>query len=228
MLKGISEGSDEISEAVVSMITECFVQAVNLKIVNDWIEEPLPELVEKKKIFILNEYVGYNDEELLIILLTELMKKAREEEDNVESTKLRIYSQIVRKILASITIFRFNNYFYKLLRELILFVLERPQSLENDSADQYVVSQLSDSEYPEDIYQDLLAQLLPMADRTPYVVKKKLIFLQGMIIHRSFRLNKVEIPPLMSQNEKVITLDYVITISTIARLMKPEELTAEV
>lgn len=210
------------------MITECFVQAVNLKIVNDWIEEPLPELVQKKKIFILNEYVGYNDEELLIVLLTELMKKAREEEDNVESTKLRIYSQIVRKILASITIFRFNNYFYKLLRELILFVLERPQSLENDSADQYVVSQLSDSEYPEDIYQDLLAQLLPMADRTPYVVKKKLIFLQGMIIHRSFRLNKVEIPPLMSQNEKVITLDYVITISTIARLMKPEELTAEV
>lgn len=210
------------------MITECFVQAVNLKIVNDWIEEPLPELVQKKKIFILNEYVGYNDEELLIVLLTELMKKAREEEDNVESTKLRIYSQIVRKILASITIFRFNNYFYKLLRELILFVLERPQSLENDSADQYVVSQLSDSEYPEDIYQDLLTQLLPMADRTPYVVKKKLIFLQGMIIHRSFRLNKVEIPPLMSQNEKVITLDYVITISTIARLMKPEELTAEV
>lgn len=77
MLKGINEGSDEISEAVVSMITECFVQAVNLKIVNDWIEEPLPELVEKKKIFLLNEYVGYNDEELLIVLLTELMKKAR-------------------------------------------------------------------------------------------------------------------------------------------------------
>lgn len=44
LLKGISEGSDEISEAVVSMITECFVQAVNLKIINDWIEEPLPEL----------------------------------------------------------------------------------------------------------------------------------------------------------------------------------------
>lgn len=44
------------------------------------------------------------------------MKKAREEEENVESTKLRIYSQIVRKILASITIYRFNYYFYKLLR----------------------------------------------------------------------------------------------------------------
>lgn len=98
------------------MITECFVQAVNLKLISNWIEEPLTELVQKKKIYLLNEYVGYNDEELLIVLLTELMKKAREEEDNVESTKLRIYSQIVRKILASITIFRFNHYFYKLLK----------------------------------------------------------------------------------------------------------------
>ena len=30
-----------------------------------------------------------------------------------------------------------------------------------------------------------------MKDRTPYVVKKKLVFLQGLVIHRSFRLNKV-------------------------------------
>jgi len=141
---------------------------------------------------------------------------------------LRIYSQIVRKILASITIYRFNHYFYKLLRELILFVLERPQSLEGDAADQFVVVQLSDSEYPEEIYQDLLKQLLPMADRTPYVVKKKLIFLQGLIIHRSYRLNRVEIPPLLSLNEKLITLDYIITLSTIARLMTAEEISAEV
>lgn len=60
-----------------------------------------------------------------------------------------------------------------------------------------------------------------MADRTPYVVKKKLLFLEGMIIHRSFRLNKVEIPPLLSLNEKYITFDYIATVSTIARLMKP-------
>lgn len=148
LLKGISEGGDEISEAVVSMITECFVQAVNLKLFDEWVQEPKAELVQAKKLYLLNEYVGYNDEELLIVLLTELMKKAREEEEHVESTKLRIYSQIVRKILASITIYRFNNYFYKLLRELILFVLERPQSLEGDAADSYVVVQLSDSEYP--------------------------------------------------------------------------------
>lgn len=38
LLKGISEGGDEISEAVVSMITECFVQAVNLKLLGEWVQ----------------------------------------------------------------------------------------------------------------------------------------------------------------------------------------------
>ena len=52
-----------------------------------------------------------------------MMKKAREEEVSVESQKLRIHSQVVRKILASITIFRFNDYFYRLLKEIIFFVM---------------------------------------------------------------------------------------------------------
>lgn len=105
-------------------------------------------------------------------------------------------------------------------------MLERPQSGEDDTADQYVIIQLCGSEYPEEIYQDLVTQLLPMIDRTPYVIRKKLMFLQGLIIHRSFRLNHVDIPPLLAQNEKIITLDFIITVSTIARLMKSEELTS--
>ena len=36
-----------------------------------------------------------------------------------------------------------------------------------------------------------------MSDSTPYVVKKKLAFIQGMVINRTFRLNKVDIPPLL-------------------------------
>lgn len=54
LLRGISEGSDEISEAVVSMITECFVQAVNLKLMNEWVEEPESELVQSRKLYLLN------------------------------------------------------------------------------------------------------------------------------------------------------------------------------
>lgn len=66
-----------------------------------------------------------------------------------------------------------------------------------------------------------------MSDRTPYVIKKKLLFLQNMVINRSFRLNKVDVPPLLATNEKQLTLDYIITVSTIYRLMKNAELTAE-
>lgn len=157
------------------------------------------------------------------------MKRAREEELSVQAAKLRIHSHIVRKILASIAIYRFNDYFYQLLRDIIVYVMERPQSAsDDDSADVYVITQLCDSEYPEEIYKDLLEQLLPMADRTPYVIKKKLLFLQNMVINRSFRLNKIEIPPLLTTNEKQLTSDYIVTVSAIFRVMKDSELTAEV
>lgn len=56
----------------------------------------------------------------------------------------------MRKILASITIYRFNDYFYKLLKDLIVYVLERPAQTYDDgaNADQLVISQLCGSEYP--------------------------------------------------------------------------------
>ena len=41
IMKGVEEGSDEFSDIVVSMITECFVQAVNLKTFDEWIQEPV-------------------------------------------------------------------------------------------------------------------------------------------------------------------------------------------
>lgn len=81
--------------------------------------------------------------------------------------------------MASITIYRFNSYFYNMLKELVFYVIEQPAPTEEEdaTADLYVISQLCDSEYPEEIYQDVLKQILPMADRTPYVIKKKLMFL---------------------------------------------------
>ena len=38
ILKGIEEGGNEISEAIVSMITECMVQAINLKTLDEWVK----------------------------------------------------------------------------------------------------------------------------------------------------------------------------------------------
>jgi hypothetical protein len=135
----------------------------------------------------------------------------------------------VRKVIASITIYRFNDYFFNLLKDLIVYVLERPAPAQGEedaaAADQYVIAQLCGSEYPEDIYQQLLQVVVPMTDCTPYVVRKKLTFFEGLVIHRSFRLNEVQFPPLLQTNEKIVTLDYITTIATIARLMKAEEMT---
>ena len=122
-----------------------------MKNIADWVQEPLQQLKADEKIFILNENVGYNREKFLIDLLNELIRRAREEEQTVTSSKLKIYCQIIRKILSSITIYRFNSYFYSLLREFIVFVVERPMSMtaDEDNADAYVIAQLCDSEYPE-------------------------------------------------------------------------------
>jgi hypothetical protein len=46
-----------------------------------------------------------------------------------------------------------------------------------------------------------------------------------MVINRSFRLNRIDLPPLLSLNQKQLTLDHIITVSTILRLMKNSELT---
>jgi hypothetical protein len=53
------------------------------------------------------------------------------------------------------------------------------------------------------------------------------VFLRSIVINRSFRLNKVDIPPLLALNEKQITLEYIVTISHILRVMKNNELTDE-
>jgi len=70
--------------------------------------------------------------------------------------------------------------------------------------------------------------LVPMTDRTLFVVKKKLMFIQGMIINRTFRFNKVDLPQLLELNEKQLTLDFIVTLSNMMRLMKNDELTEEV
>jgi len=61
---------------------------------------------------------------------------------------------------------------------------------------------------------------MELQDNTPYAIKKKLVFLQGMVIHRSFRLDRVDLPPLLSRNQKILTLDFIVTVSAMARMMK--------
>ena len=93
----------------------------------------------------MNDNVAFNHEKILIEMLDYLMKKAKEEDEANKASQLKIYSQIVRKILASINIFRFNSYFYSFLKNVLFYVIERPQSSIDDTADLAVTTQLCES-----------------------------------------------------------------------------------
>lgn len=46
-------------------------------------------------------------------------------EKNMEAKNLKIYSKIANKVLSSITVYKFNDSFYNLLKDLITYVVEK-------------------------------------------------------------------------------------------------------
>lgn len=63
-----------------------------------------------------------------------------------------------------------------------------------DLAEDYTIWQLKDSEYPEPIYEILFKHLTALAECTPNVARRKLRYLEGIVINRSFFMNQVTIP----------------------------------
>lgn len=61
----------------------------------------------------------------------------------MESKNLKIYSKIVYQILGSITVFRFNEIFYDILKGMIMYVVNKPS--ETGSNDEEIISHLKDS-----------------------------------------------------------------------------------
>ena len=59
LLQGIEEGSDEVSELIVSMLISCFIIPINLSNLGVWVKEPVEELVRTSRIYKLNEETGY-------------------------------------------------------------------------------------------------------------------------------------------------------------------------
>lgn len=60
-----------------------------------------------------------------------------------------------------------------------------------------------------------------MTGNTQTVIKKKLKYLEGIVINRSFISNLVELPDILSMNEKNIGLDFITALSNMARIMTP-------
>ena len=59
LLQGIEEGSDEVSELIVSMLISCFIIPINLSNLNLWVKESVDELVRSNRVYKLNEETGY-------------------------------------------------------------------------------------------------------------------------------------------------------------------------
>lgn len=59
------------------MIVSCFVIAINMKEIAPWIQEELSTLIEEKKIYKLNDYVGYEIDDSLRNILAEIVQKTK-------------------------------------------------------------------------------------------------------------------------------------------------------
>jgi hypothetical protein len=68
-----------------------------------------------------------------------------------------------------------------------------------------------------------------MEGNTINVVKKKLRYIESMVINKIYCSNQVNIPDIFSSiNEKQVTIDHIVAASNMARILKGTELTNEV
>lgn len=66
-----------------------------------------------------------------------------------------------------------------------------------------------------------------MEGNTINVQKKKLRYIESVVINKIFCNDKIVIPDIFTSiNEKSVTIDHIIAVSNMARIMKGEELTA--
>lgn len=63
-----------------------------------------------------------------------------------------------------------------------------------------------------------------MADSPPSVTRKKLMLIESLVINYCFSMNKMEIPDdILQLNEKNLTLEFVVCVSNMYRLLTRAE-----
>ena len=63
-----------------------------------------------------------------------------------------------------------------------------------------------------------------MADSPPSVMRKKLMLIESLVINYCFSMNKMEIPDdILRLNEKTLTLEFVVCVSNMYRLLTRTE-----
>lgn len=94
-----------------------------------------------------------------------------------------------------------------------------------DSEDELIIAQMKASEYPENIYEELLEHLSNMKGCTLSCMRKKLKYLEGIVINKSFVTNQVIVPDIFRNlPEKQVSIEHIVAISNILRIMKEDEL----
>ena len=61
----------------------------------------------------------------------------------MESKNLKIYSKIANKVLGSISVYRYNESFFNVLRDMIYYVVEKVP--DEGQTDEDLIAQLKDS-----------------------------------------------------------------------------------
>ena len=100
-----------MSDVIVTMIVSCFIIAINVQDLSDWVEESPVILLRQGKMFKINEWIAYEIDDSLKKILREIMDKINVEK-NIESKNLKIYSKIANKLLSSISVYRYNDSFF--------------------------------------------------------------------------------------------------------------------
>jgi len=63
------------------MIVSCFVIAINMKEMDPWVSESLQSLIQDKKVYKLNDWVGYEIDDSLRNILAEIVAKTKAEKN---------------------------------------------------------------------------------------------------------------------------------------------------
>lgn len=98
ILAGINEASEEFADGLIAVIVETFIVPLNLRTFPEWVEEPLYQLIRDKRVFRLNDRVGFEIHPRINDIFQLVVTKIQDEKD-LESTNLKMYTKLALRIL---------------------------------------------------------------------------------------------------------------------------------
>lgn len=206
----------------MAVIVETFILPLNLRQFKDWVKEPIYQLIREKKVFRLNDRVGFEIHPRINEIFELITTKIQDEKD-IESNNLKMYTKLALRILESLTVYQFNDYFFQLLKGLIKYLVEKQQTTEEFNEGE-ILRRLGESEYPDSVYKSVRECLQEIQSTATQVSKKKLKLMEMLMFCHGYCNDRVDMPFDLFQNESTITLYPILTVGNICRSMTKKEL----